>query len=91
MLHHPDVMKRCQAQIDDVIGRHRSPSMKDRYDMPYVEATLFEVSRMASVVAFGVSIFFIFFSWLILYYCVIINLLGTKVPNSRCYLQMFMF
>ena len=56
MLHNPDVMKRCQRQIDDAIGRHRAPSMKDKASMPYVEATILEILRMSDVVPFGVSI-----------------------------------
>ena len=56
MLHNPDVMKRCQRQIDDVIGRHRAPSMKDKASMPYVEATILEILRMSDVVPFGVSV-----------------------------------
>ena len=56
MLHNPDVMKRCQRQIDDVIGRHRTPSMKDKASMPYVEATILEILRMSDVVPFGVSV-----------------------------------
>ena len=48
-------MKRCQAEIDDVIGRYTAPSMRDKPSMPYIEATIFEVSRMASVVPFAVS------------------------------------
>ena len=55
LLHYPAVMKRCQAEIDDVIGRHKAPSMTDKPFMPYMEATIYEVSRMASVVPFAVS------------------------------------
>ena len=53
MLHHPDVMKRCQTEIDGVLGQ-KSPSMKDKTMMPYVEATLLELQRMVSVALFGV-------------------------------------
>ena len=55
MLRNPDAMKRCQAEIDDVIGRHRAPSMKDKASVPYVEATLMEIQRMGDIVPFGVS------------------------------------
>ena len=62
MLNHPDVMKRCKREIDDVIGRERAPSMKDKASMPYVEATILEVQRMSNIVPFGVntSIHFMF-------------------------------
>ena len=54
MLNYPDVMKRCQAEIDDVLGQHREPSMKDKASLPYLESTLLEIQRMASIVPFGV-------------------------------------
>ena len=54
MLNHPDVMHRCQAEIDDVIGQHRVPSMKDKASLPYVEATLIELQRISNVVPLGV-------------------------------------
>ena len=55
MLHHPDVMRRCQAEIDNVL-RQKSPSMKDKTLMPYVEATLLEIQRIVSIACFGVRI-----------------------------------
>ncbi len=55
LLNNPAAMRRCQSEIDDVIGRERAPSMKDKVALPYVEATIWEVHRMASVVPFGVS------------------------------------
>ena len=54
MLNYPDVMKRCQSEIDEVIGRHRAPSMKDKASLPYVESTLLEIQRMTSIAPFGV-------------------------------------
>ena len=59
MLNYPDVMKRCQAEIDDVLGE-KTPSMKDKLCLPYVEATLMEIQRMISVAPFGVCTFFYF-------------------------------
>ena len=55
MLHHTDVMRRCQAEIDDVLGQ-KSPSMKDKTLTPYVEATLLEIQRIVSIACFGVRI-----------------------------------
>ena len=54
MLRNPDVMKCCQAEIDDVIGRKRAPSMRDKLSTPYVEATLMEIQRMGDLVQFAV-------------------------------------
>ena len=65
MLNYPDVMKRCQAEIDDVLGQHREPSMKDKASLPYLESTLLEIQRMSSIVPFGVisSTFLLFESY----------------------------
>jgi cytochrome P450 len=54
MMVHPDVQRKVQQEIDDVIGRQRTPSVDDKSRMPYTEATLLEVQRKASVVALSV-------------------------------------
>ena len=36
MLRNPDVMQKCQKEIDGVTGRERMSSMKDKASMPYV-------------------------------------------------------
>ena len=53
MVNYPDVMKHCQAEIDDVLGQ-RAASMKDKAALPYVEATLMELQRISLIVPFGV-------------------------------------
>ncbi|XP_014680009.1 PREDICTED: cytochrome P450 2H1-like, partial [Priapulus caudatus] len=50
MLKNPDVMRRVHAEIDDVIGRGRLPCMADQDDMPYTEATIAEIQRVADIV-----------------------------------------
>jgi len=50
MLMHPDIQRKVQREIDDVVGRQRLPSVNDRLQMPYTEATLLEVSRRATIV-----------------------------------------
>lgn len=54
MLKHPHIMKRVQAEIDDVIGRSRLPKMTDKLDMPYTEATILEIQRCANILPLGV-------------------------------------
>jgi cytochrome P450 len=50
MLMHPDVQRKVQQEIDDVIGKDRLPSMDDRSRMPYTDATIQESMRVGSLV-----------------------------------------
>lgn len=45
--------ERIQSEIDQVIGRERSPQLDDLALMPYTEATIYEVLRRSNVVALG--------------------------------------
>lgn len=51
---HPDVQEKVQAEIDTVIGRERPPSLTDKIQMPFTEATIMEVQRMTVVVPLSV-------------------------------------
>ncbi|XP_064595792.1 cytochrome P450 2D15-like [Liolophura sinensis] len=44
----PEVYKRVENEIDDVIGSARPPKASDRSKMPYTEATILEVLRYSS-------------------------------------------
>ena len=45
--------ERVQAEIDTVIGSSRQPSMSDRDDMPYTNAVVHEMQRMANIIPLG--------------------------------------
>ncbi|KAK2817144.1 hypothetical protein Q5P01_025335 [Channa striata] len=54
MVLHPDIQERVQAEIDDVVGRHRVPSLSDKGSLPFTEATIMEVQRLTAVVPLGI-------------------------------------
>ncbi|XP_014674453.1 PREDICTED: cytochrome P450 2C25-like [Priapulus caudatus] len=54
LVKHPDVYKKVQAEIDDVIGRGRLPSMSDKAKMTYTEATIFEIQRLGNIVPLSI-------------------------------------
>ncbi|XP_072045167.1 cytochrome P450 2U1-like [Amphiura filiformis] len=54
MIINPDIQEKAQSEMDDVVGRSRLPSLKDRLNLPYTEATIMEIQRIASITPFGV-------------------------------------
>ncbi|XP_036024450.1 cytochrome P450 2C26 isoform X2 [Onychomys torridus] len=50
LLKHPHVTAKVQKEIDRVVGRHRSPCMKDRNHMPYTDAMIHEVQRFIDLI-----------------------------------------
>ncbi|KAK0092808.1 hypothetical protein PV326_000549 [Microctonus aethiopoides] len=55
MMHHPDVMKRAQDEIINVVGRERLPNWDDRKELPFTEATIREVLRMETLTPWSVA------------------------------------
>lgn len=49
----PEVQRKVQQEIDLVIGQEREPSLVDLENMPYTEATFWEVLRRSNIVALG--------------------------------------
>ncbi|XP_051016041.1 cytochrome P450 2D3-like [Acomys russatus] len=50
MILHPDVQRRVQQEIDEVLGQARHPEMADQGRMPYTNAVIHEVQRFADIV-----------------------------------------
>jgi cytochrome P450 family 2 subfamily J len=51
---HPDIQKRCHDEIDAAIGREKMATMKNKEQMPFIQAVLDEVQRYGSIVPMGV-------------------------------------
>jgi cytochrome P450 len=55
MMVSPEKQKKCQDELDAVVGRSRVPTFKDRENLPYLRATVREVLRWRSVAPLGIS------------------------------------
>ncbi|TFK41780.1 cytochrome P450 [Crucibulum laeve] len=54
MIYYPDVQKKAQAELDQVVGSSRLPEFSDRRDLPYITAILKEVLRWKPVTPLGI-------------------------------------
>jgi len=54
MVLHPEVQRKAQKELDDVVGRDRLPRFSDREDLPYINALVLEVLRWHTVTPTGV-------------------------------------
>ncbi|XP_061102919.1 cytochrome P450 2F2-like [Conger conger] len=54
LMTHPDVQERCQKEIDEVLGEKEQVSFEDRHRMPYTQAMIHEVQRVADTVPLSV-------------------------------------
>ncbi|XP_056379799.1 cytochrome P450 2D17-like [Hyla sarda] len=50
MILYPDVQSKVQEEIDQVIGRERTPTMGDVLQMPYTYAVIHEVQRCGDII-----------------------------------------
>lgn len=53
LLLYPEVQKKIQNEIDTIVGKDRVPELEDLSNMPYTEATIWEVLRRSNVIALG--------------------------------------
>ncbi|XP_075227318.1 putative cytochrome P450 304a1 isoform X2 [Lycorma delicatula] len=51
---HQRVQKKCQEEIEDVVGKSRLPTLNDRPNLPYTEAAIREALRFQTLVPLGV-------------------------------------
>ena len=45
MIHHPEVAKKAQGEIERVLGKDQLPTLADRPDLPYIDCIVKEVMR----------------------------------------------
>ena len=55
MVNNPDIQRKAQKELDEVVGVDRLPDFQDRESLPYVNAVVKEVSRWHSVLPFGIA------------------------------------
>ncbi|XP_028258726.1 cytochrome P450 2J2-like [Parambassis ranga] len=55
MIYYPDIQERVQAEIDAVVGSSRQPSVTDRENMPYTDAVIHEIQRLANILPLNVA------------------------------------
>jgi cytochrome P450 len=53
MITYPEKQKKCQEELDAIVGRSRIPTFNDLDNLPYLKATVRELLRWRGVAPFG--------------------------------------
>ena len=56
MVNYPNVQKRVQDELDSVVGPSRLPSLNDKDELPYLEATISEIQRCGNIAHMAVEV-----------------------------------
>ncbi|KAH1010291.1 hypothetical protein HUJ05_004608 [Dendroctonus ponderosae] len=55
MVLNPDVQKKVQAELDEVVGRGKWPTLKDKGNLKYTQAVLLELQRISNLAPMGIA------------------------------------
>ncbi|GAB0087452.1 Cytochrome P450 [Sergentomyia squamirostris] len=55
LLLQPEILKKMQKEIDEVVGSGRLPELDDRINLPYVEATIREIMRFETLIPSSIT------------------------------------
>lgn len=54
VIKYPEIQKKIQDELDNVVGQNRHPTIADQQNLPYTQAVLMEIQRCANIVPTGV-------------------------------------
>lgn len=73
--------EKVQAEIDSIIGQSKQPSVDDRVNLPYTDAVIHEIQRMANIVPLSLPHIT----------TKDLHLEGYTVPKVSCYTCIFLY
>jgi cytochrome P450 len=55
MIAYPAKQRKCQEELDNIVGRSRMPTFEDRDNLPYLKATVRELLRWRAISPLGTA------------------------------------